>query len=106
MRVLVVDDDPDIRESLQASLEFEGYEVATACDGEQALEMLVAPDRGPRPDLVIVDVMMPKVDGMETCRRLRAAGDRVPVLMLTARDALGDRVTGLDAGADDFLPKP
>jgi two-component system response regulator MprA len=103
VRLLVVDDDPDVRESLQRSLEFEGYDVGTATCGATALEA-VAGDR--RPDLVILDVMMPGVDGLETCRRIRATGERLPVLMLTARDALGDRVTGLDAGADDYLVKP
>ncbi|WP_026360164.1 response regulator transcription factor [Amycolatopsis nigrescens] len=103
MRVLVVDDDPDVRESLRHSLEFEGYQVDTAGDGEQALRQV---DREERPDLAIVDVMMPGTDGLETCRRLRAGGDRMPVLMLTARDGLGDRITGLDAGADDYLVKP
>jgi len=105
MRLLVVDDDPDVRDSLQRSLEFEGYEVDTAPDGAQALRLLLAPG-GMRPDLTILDLMMPDVDGMETCRRLRAAGDRMPVLMLTARDGLGDKVMGLDAGADDYLIKP
>ncbi|WP_018684405.1 response regulator transcription factor [Actinokineospora enzanensis] len=103
MRLLVVDDDPDVRESLRHSLEFEGYEVDTAAEGGEALRLLAA---DPRPDLAILDLMMPGVDGLETCRRLRGAGDRLPVLMLTARDALGDRVTGLDAGADDYLVKP
>jgi two-component system response regulator MprA len=103
MRLLVVDDDPAVRESLQRSLEFEGYDVATAADGAEALR-LVSGDL--KPDLAILDVMMPDVDGLETCRRLRSAGERLPVLMLTARDALGDRVTGLDAGADDYLVKP
>lgn len=102
MRLLVVDDDSDVRDSLALSLEFEGYSVATAPDGEQALRSVDAE----RPDLMIVDVMMPGVDGLETCRRLRASGNRLPVLMLTARDALGDRITGLDAGADDYLVKP
>jgi len=102
MRLLVVDDDPDVRESLALSLEFEGYSVATAPDGEQALHSVAAET----PDLMIVDVMMPGVDGLETCRRLRAAGNRLPILMLTARDVLGDRITGLDAGADDYLVKP
>ncbi|WP_158891396.1 response regulator transcription factor [Amycolatopsis anabasis] len=106
MRVLVVDDDPDVRESLRHSLEFEGYQVLTACDGDQALRQVFPADRGARPDLAIVDMMMPGTDGLETCRRLRAGGERMPVLMLTARDGLGDRVTGLDAGADDYLVKP
>ncbi|MGW4064191.1 response regulator transcription factor [Amycolatopsis sp. NPDC004747] len=103
MRLLVVDDDPDVRESLRDSLEFEGYAVETAADGERALRRLAA---GPRPDLAIVDVLMPGVDGLEVCRRLRGSGQRLPVLLLTARDGLGDRVTGLDAGADDYLVKP
>ncbi|WP_091305688.1 response regulator transcription factor [Amycolatopsis tolypomycina] len=103
MRILVVDDDPDVRESLQRSLEFEGYDVGTATCGTTALAA-VAGDA--KPDLVVLDVMMPEVDGLETCRRMRAAGERLPVLMLTARDALGDRVTGLDSGADDYLVKP
>jgi two-component system, OmpR family, response regulator MprA len=108
MRLLVVDDDPDVRESLQQSLEFEGYEVDSARDGAQALHLILAPDHhgGTRPDLAIIDLMMPGIDGMETCRRLRAAGDRIPVLMLTARDGLADKVMGLDAGADDYLVKP
>ncbi|WP_020577525.1 response regulator [Actinopolymorpha alba] len=107
MRVLVVDDDPHVRESLRASLEFEGYAVETASDGEQAFDRLSPPQpAGASPDLVILDLMMPRLDGLETCRRLRSAGERLPILMLTARDALGDRVTGLDAGADDYLVKP
>lgn len=100
MRLLVVDDDPDVRDSLRRSLEFEGYEVTTAVDGAEALGLLHDVD------LAILDLMMPNVDGSEACRRLRAAGERMPVLMLTARDALGDKVTGLDAGADDYLVKP
>jgi two-component system response regulator MprA len=100
MRLLVVDDDPDVRDSLRRSLEFEGYEVTTAADGAEALRLLTGVD------LAILDLMMPNVDGSEACRRLRAAGERLPVLMLTARDALGDKVTGLDAGADDYLVKP
>jgi two-component system response regulator MprA len=102
MRVLVVDDEPAVRESISRSLRFEGYEVELATDGESALKSQAA-----RPaDAVVLDVMMPMIDGLETCRRLRATGDRVPVLMLTARRAIGDRVTGLDAGADDYLVKP
>jgi two-component system response regulator MprA len=102
MRVLVVDDEPAVRESISRSLRFEGYEVELATDGESALKSQAA-----RPaDAVVLDVMMPVIDGLETCRRLRATGDRVPVLMLTARRAIGDRVTGLDAGADDYLVKP
>ncbi|MBO0840048.1 MAG: response regulator transcription factor [Sciscionella sp.] len=104
VRVLVVDDEPDVRDSLRHSLEFEGYDVRTAVDGAQAIEALAVPDNDT--DVVVMDLMMPGVDGLEACRRLRAAGDRTPVLLLTARDGLGDRVTGLDAGADDYLIKP
>lgn len=98
----MVDDDAAVRESLERSLRFEGYEVRTAPDGVAALEV-VARDQ---PDIVVLDVMMPRMDGLETCRRLRARGDDVPVLMLTARDGLADRVSGLDVGADDYLVKP
>ncbi|GAA4207344.1 response regulator transcription factor [Streptosporangium oxazolinicum] len=101
-RVLVVDDEPALREALQSSLEFEGYRVGLASDGQAALEAL---DREPY-ELVLLDVMMPRLDGLTACRRLRAAGRHLPVLMLTARDAVGDRVSGLDAGADDYLVKP
>jgi two-component system response regulator MprA len=102
MQVLVVDDDPAVRESLRRSLAFNGYDVELAADGEEALRSISAR----RPDAVVLDVMMPKLDGLATCRALRAAGDDVPVLMLTARDEVSDRVAGLDAGADDYLPKP
>jgi two-component system response regulator MprA len=102
MRVLVVDDDPAVRESLRRSLVFNGYQVDLAADGEQALRAVA----DSRPDAVVLDVMMPRLDGLATCRALRAAGDDVPVLMLTARDEVADRVAGLDAGADDYLPKP
>jgi two-component system response regulator MprA len=95
--VLVVDDEPAVRESLTNSLEFEGYEVVTASDGLEALDKAEAE----KPDLVVLDVLMPRLDGLTACRRLRARGDTTPVLMLTARDMVGDRVTGLDAGADD-----
>lgn len=101
-RLLVVDDEPALREALQSSLEFEGYKVGLAEDGAEALDALGRE----RYDLVLLDVMMPRVDGLTACRRLRAAGDQIPVLMLTARDAVGDRVSGLDAGADDYLVKP
>ncbi|MGS2641147.1 response regulator [Streptosporangium sp. LJ11] len=101
-RVLVVDDEPALREALQSSLEFEGYRVGLASDGRAALEAI---DREPY-ELVLLDVMMPRLDGLTACRRLRAAGNHLPVLMLTARDAVGDRVSGLDAGADDYLVKP
>jgi two-component system, OmpR family, response regulator MprA len=102
MQVLVVDDDPAVRESLRRSLAFNGYDVELAADGEQALRAISTR----RPDAVVLDVMMPRLDGLATCRALRAAGDDVPVLMLTARDEVSDRVAGLDAGADDYLPKP
>ncbi|NUR90722.1 MAG: response regulator transcription factor [Nonomuraea sp.] len=101
-RLLVVDDEPALREALQSSLEFEGYKVVTANDGQAALEELA---REPY-DAVLLDVMMPRLDGLTACRRLRQSGNHVPVLMLTARDAVGDRVSGLDAGADDYLVKP
>jgi two-component system, OmpR family, response regulator MprA len=102
MRVLVVDDDPDVRDSLRRSLTFEGYQVTEAADGAQALGVIAAA----RPDVVVLDLQMPVLGGLETCRKLREQGDDVPVLMLTARDGTRDRVTGLDAGADDYLPKP
>ncbi|MEO3869313.1 response regulator transcription factor [Nonomuraea sp. B12E4] len=101
-RLLVVDDEPALREALQSSLEFEGYAVVTAGDGHAALSEL----SGSPFDAVLLDVMMPRLDGLTACRRLRAAGNNIPVLMLTARDAVGDRVSGLDAGADDYLVKP
>jgi two-component system, OmpR family, response regulator MprA len=101
-RVLVVDDEPAVRESLTNSLVFEGYEVVTASDGVEALDRV----RADRPDLIVLDVLMPRLDGLTACRRLRAGGDITPVLMLTARDMVGDRVTGLDSGADDYLVKP
>ncbi|GAA4492337.1 response regulator transcription factor [Actinoallomurus oryzae] len=102
MRILVVDDEPAVRESLASSLAFEDYEVVTAADGASALDEL---DRA-QPDLAILDILMPRMDGLTACRRLRARGETLPVLMLTARDTVGDRVTGLDAGADDYLVKP
>ena len=98
----MVDDEPAVRESLERALVAEGYGVLLATDGEEAL---AAVERD-RPDLVLLDVLMPALDGLEACRRLRAEGNRVPVLMLTARDGVGDRVAGLDAGADDYLVKP
>jgi two-component system response regulator MprA len=100
--VLVVDDDRAVRDSLRRSLEFNGYEVVLAADGAEGLVAVGAQ----HPDVVVVDVMMPRLDGIETTRALRAAGNDVPVLVLTARDAVGDRVEGLDAGADDYLTKP
>ncbi|MEV0666369.1 response regulator transcription factor [Actinomadura luteofluorescens] len=101
-RILVVDDEPAVRESLTSSLEFEGYRVTGAADGVAALDQV----EREAPDLVVLDVLMPRMDGLTTCRRLRALGAAMPVLMLTARDMVGDRVTGLDAGADDYLAKP
>jgi len=102
MRVLVVDDERAVRESLRRALELEGYQVELAADGEDALERLGADPA----DAAILDVLMPGIDGLEVCRRLRADGNSVPVLMLTARAELDSRVAGLDAGADDYLPKP
>ena len=102
MRILVVDDDQAVRESLRRSLTFNGYEVELAGDGVEAIECVDSN----RPDAVILDVMMPRRDGLEVCRILRSRGDDLPVLMLTARDAVSERVAGLDAGADDYLPKP
>jgi two-component system, OmpR family, response regulator MprA len=107
VRVLVVEDDPRVRESLRRSLTFNGFVVATVNDGMAALETLSGDgDSGPRPDAVLLDVMLPRLDGIEVCRRLRARGDDIPILMLTARNEVSDRVSGLDAGADDYLPKP
>ncbi|HEX2102687.1 MAG TPA: response regulator transcription factor [Solirubrobacteraceae bacterium] len=99
---MVVDDEPGVRAALERALRVERYDVSVAGDGAQALALLA--DRSP--DAIVLDVAMPKVDGLEVCRRLRASGDRTPVLMLTARDAVDDRVEGLDAGADDYLVKP
>jgi two-component system response regulator MprA len=101
-RVLVVDDDRAVRESLRRALALEGYEVELAGDGLEAL----AKAASAAPDAIVLDVLMPELDGLAVCRLLRQRGDRVPVLMLTARDAVGDRVAGLDAGADDYLVKP
>ncbi len=102
MHILVVDDDQAVRDSLQRSLQYSGYDVATASDGIEALAHLT----GSRADAVIMDVMMPRLDGLETTRMLRSQGNDVPILVLTARDAVGDRVDGLDAGADDYMAKP
>ena len=101
--VLVVDDEPAVRVALERALRLEAYEVELAADGREALDRLAGPAP---PDAVVLDVAMPHIDGLEVCRRLRDAGDRTPVLMLTARDAVDDRVAGLDAGADDYLVKP
>jgi len=102
MRILVVDDDRSVRESLRRSLALNGYQVDLARDGQAALDAVTAQ----RPDAMVLDVMMPRLDGLEVCRRMRAGGDDLPILVLTARDAVSDRVSGLDAGADDYLPKP
>ncbi|MEW2587240.1 response regulator transcription factor [Streptomyces virginiae] len=101
-RILVVDDEPAVREALRRSLAFEGYAVQTAVDGLDALDK--AASYGP--GLIVLDIQMPRMDGLTAARRLRAAGSLTPILMLTARDTVGDRVTGLDAGADDYLVKP
>ncbi|MDR7328832.1 response regulator transcription factor [Corynebacterium guangdongense] len=102
MKILVVDDEQAVRESLRRSLAFNGYDVSLAEDGAEGLEKI----QREQPDLVILDVMMPQMDGLEVCRTLRSTGYDRPVLMLTARDGVADRVAGLDAGADDYLPKP
>jgi two-component system response regulator MprA len=102
MQVLVVDDERAVRAALRRALALEGYDVVEAAGGTEALVHL----RSHAADALVLDVLMPDVDGLEVCRRLRAAGDRTPVLMLTARDAVEDRVEGLDAGADDYLVKP
>jgi len=101
-QVLVVDDEPAVRAALERALKSAGYSVTTANDGADALGAV----ERERPDVVVLDVLMPVLDGFEACRRLREGGDRTPVLMLTARDAVGDRVEGLDAGADDYVVKP
>jgi two-component system, OmpR family, response regulator MprA len=101
-RVLVVDDDRAVRESLRRSLEFNGYDVRLASDGAEALAGIA----GIAPDAVVMDVMMPRLDGIEATKALRSAGNDLPILVLTARDSVGDRVDGLDAGADDYLTKP
>jgi two-component system response regulator MprA len=100
--ILVVDDNAAVRDSLSRILRFEGYVVETANDGQEAVSAVM----GREPDAVVLDVSMPRLDGLEACRQLRAEGRLVPVLMLTARDGVGDRVAGLDAGADDYLVKP
>jgi len=102
MKILVVDDDPSVSAALNRALRLEGYEVAVAGDGPVALEEIAIRP----PDAVVLDIQLPTLDGLEVCRRIRAAGDDTPVLMLTARDAINDRVQGLDAGADDYLVKP
>ena len=102
MHILVVDDDQAVRDSLARSMQYSGYEVSTAADGLEALAKLSAI----KAEAVIMDVMMPRLDGLETTRMLRQTGNDVPILILTARDAVGDRVDGLDAGADDYMVKP
>lgn len=101
-RILVVDDEPAVREALRRSLAFEGYDTELAVDGLDAVEKAAAY----APELIVLDVLMPRMDGLTAARRLRASGVTTPILMLTARDTVGDRVTGLDAGADDYLVKP
>ena len=105
MKILVVDDERAVRESLRRALELDGYEIELAADGHEALQRLEANGEG-QPDAVILDLLMPVVDGLEVCRRIRRSGNRVPVLMLTARDEIENRVAGLDAGADDYVTKP
>jgi two-component system response regulator MprA len=102
MRILVVDDEPAVRTALERALRLAGYEVTLAADGQEALRDVAAAV----PDAIVLDVLMPGVDGLEVCRRIRSVGDATPILMLTARDAVSDRVAGLDAGADDYLVKP
>jgi two-component system response regulator MprA len=101
--ILVVDDEPAVRESLRRALELEGYDVELATDGDEAIARL---GQAEQPDAVILDILMPRIDGLEVCRRLRSSGNSVPVLMLTAQAEVDSRVAGLDAGADDYLPKP
>jgi two-component system, OmpR family, response regulator MprA len=101
-RVVVVDDDEALRNAVRRALRLEGYDVELAVDGAEALDHLA----GSSADLVVLDVLMPVLDGITVCRRLRASGDRTPILMLTARDMVSDRVIGLEAGADDYLTKP
>ena len=102
MRILVVDDEPAVREAVKRALGFEGYKVSLANDGVDALEALALDP----PDAIVLDVLMPRMDGLELCRKIRNAGDQTPILMLTARETVADRVSGLDAGADDYLVKP
>lgn len=100
--IIVIDDDEKITSMLKRALAFEGYSVLIANDGAEGLKILLAQV----PNLIILDVMMPKIDGFEVCRRIRESGSDVPILMLTARDEISDRVQGLDLGADDYLVKP
>jgi len=101
-KVLVAEDDRSVRQSLQRALRYEGYDVSLAVDGAEALEAV----KDERPDALILDIMMPHVDGLSVCRRIRAKSDDLPILMLTAKHEISDRVAGLDAGADDYLVKP
>jgi two-component system, OmpR family, response regulator MprA len=103
VKILVVDDERAVRDSLRRALELQGYDVALAADGAEALAQLEA---NGQVDAVLLDILMPGIDGLEVCRRIRSSGSEIPVLMLTARDAVGDRVAGLDAGADDYVVKP
>ena len=105
MRILVVDDERAVRESLRRALELEGYDVELAAGGEEALDLLESAENG-SPDALVLDILMPGVDGLEVCRRLRRSGSRLPILMLTARAEVENRVEGLDAGADDYVTKP
>jgi len=100
--ILIVDDDTRVTSALRHTLAYEGYQVSVTADGTEALSIA----RTKPPDVVILDLMLPGIDGLEVCRRLRASGDAVAVLMLTARDAVADRVAGLETGADDYLVKP
>jgi two-component system response regulator MprA len=102
MNVLVVDDDAAVRNSLDRALRLNGYEVDLAVDGVDALNQVASSP----PDAIVLDVLMPNMDGLEVCRRMRSVGDQTPILMLTAQDGVSERVAGLDAGADDYLPKP
>src|SRR5438045_9516431 len=102
MRILVVDDEPAVRRAVRSGLTLEGYEVRLAREGAEALDVLASE----RVDAIVLDLLMPGLDGLEVCRRLRADGDPTPVLMLTVRNLVSDRVAGLDAGADDYLTKP
>src|SRR5688572_32880512 len=102
MKVLIVDDDRPLRDALRRTLVLGGYDTVQAADGEEALTQVAAA----APDALVLDVGLPDIDGLEVSRRLRSAGNRVPILMLTARDAISDRIDGLDSGADDYLVKP
>ncbi len=101
-KVLIAEDDRSVRQSLQRALRYEGYDISLAVDGAEALEAI----KDDRPDVLVLDIMMPYVDGLSVCRRIRAKGDDLPILMLTAKHEISDRVAGLDAGADDYLVKP